>query len=45
MLASFKDGSNLIGNLEADVAENVSFFAIRNNFNDILPKKYVIGQS
>ncbi len=46
-LGSFKDkdGTNLIGNLIGDTVENSSTFALRNNYLDILKKKYLIGQS
>lgn len=46
MLACFKDGSNVLGLLEADQLLNPSFFALKNNFVDILGKKeFIFGQT
>ena len=46
MLACFKDGSNVLGVLEADQLHNTSSFALRNNFVDILGKKeFILGQT
>lgn len=46
-LGSFKDSeaTNMIGSLIGDTVENVSKFTLKNNYVDILGKKFFIGQS
>ena len=45
MLAGYKNGGNIIGNLETDQMENVLYFTLKNNFLEILGKNFNFGHT